>query len=364
MDATIHKVDSIDIKDGLSAIKFSPVRKCIIVVDVRNFSRWSNLEGNDDCFRKRLLESFYEIIEHYFPKDKNYRKFLGDGVLIIRDYKEEEFGKMLGSLKELKEKFDKKKTVLNKEGFNFDILGLGIGISIGFIKEIIYSQEEVDYMGYGLGLTFRYCNFARPCGVIIDYDSTQRHLEEIKASGLKEGILTDIRGFAGKRVWTSEKVHLSQAHLSTRENEIHQIEVHVAGVCIKKEENYKILIARRNSERKLYPGLWECGGGQVHRREEFEEAIKRQFREEFGVIVEPLKVLGNYKIVDKENDNVIPGIKFLCRFVDYLGNQIILSEVEFDEYKWISEKEIDKYEFILGIKDDIKEAIKIYREIF
>ncbi|MEW6481775.1 MAG: NUDIX domain-containing protein [bacterium] len=362
--AKIQKKDAITPTDEMLVVKIKGVRSYVIYVDIRNFSQWNNLEGNNDHFRKILLYSFYKIIEKYFPRDKNYRKFLGDGVFIIKDYREEEFDEVISSLKMLKDEFDKKKKELNKEGFNFDLLSLGIGMSVGFIKEIIYPSEEVDYMEYFLNLTSRYCDFARPCGIIIDYTSTLKHTEKIEASGFRKEVLTGIKGFfAGKKVWCSNEVHLPQIHPLTREDEIHQIEVYVAGVCVRREDVLKILVGKRNNKRRLYPGLWECGGGQVHRREYFEEAIKRQFREEFGVIVEPLKAFGSYKIDDRENDAIIPGIKFLCRFVDYLDDQVILNEAEFVEYRWILLEELDLYEFIPGIKEDIREAIRLYQEI-
>lgn len=348
----------------MSAVKFNAVRRYVIYVDIRNFSRWNNLEGNNDYFRVKLLKSFYEIIEKYFPRDKNYRKFLGDGVLIIKDYKEEEFDVVLNNLKGLKDEFDKKKKDLSQEGFNFDLLEFGIGMSVGFINEIIYPEEEIyEYIGYLLNLTSRYCDFTRPCGIIIDYDSTVKKAEKIETSGFRRERLVEISGFAGKEVWCSKEVRLSQIHPPTREDEIHQIEVHVAGVCLKREDELKVLVGKRNNKRRLYPGLWECGGGQVHRKEYFEEAIKRQFMEEFGIVVEPLRVLGDYKIVDRENDVIIPGIKFLCRFVDYLDGQVILNKAEFSEYRWILSNELDAYEFIPGIKDDIREAIRLYQEI-
>ena len=51
-----------------------------------------------------------------------------------------------------------------------------------------------------------------------------------------------------------------------REEEIHRIEVHVAGICFKDD---KVLVAKRSPDMALLPSLWECGGGSVARGENF-----------------------------------------------------------------------------------------------
>ncbi len=369
----ILKQDSCKMKDLVRAI-FKRLKAYIIFVDIRNYSHWSNREGNDDDFREKLLQVFYEIIQKYFPLSENFRKLLGDGMLIIRRYEKEEFSEVLSKLLAIKKEFNIRKEGLNCEGFSFDPLGIGIGMSIGFVREVVYTikvgsesvkgKEEMDYLGYLLNLTSRYCDFARPQGIVIDYDSTLKYVNGIKKAGFKEEFLTEIKGFTKKKVWRSCEVRLPKIHPAIREDEIHKIEVHVAGVCIQKDDGLKVLIGKRSNERRLYPGLWECGGGQVHRKEEFEEAIKRQFKEEFGVIIDPVKAIGHYKIVDRENDTVIPGIKFCCRFIDYIEEKIWLDEAEFVEYRWILLNEMDRYEFIPGIKEDIREAVRVYQNVF
>ena len=54
-----------------------------------------------------------------------------------------------------------------------------------------------------------------------------------------------------------------------REDKNYQIEVHVAGMCFKDD---CVLAVKRSPNRRLYPGLWECSGGQVHPGESFEDA--------------------------------------------------------------------------------------------
>jgi 8-oxo-dGTP diphosphatase len=46
----------------------------------------------------------------------------------------------------------------------------------------------------------------------------------------------------------------------------------------------KVLLARRSSGRKAYPGLWSFPGGHVEVGENLEEALVREMREELGIV--------------------------------------------------------------------------------
>ncbi len=134
-----------------------------------------------------------------------------------------------------------------------------------------------------------------------------------------------------------------------REKELEKIEVHVAGICLK---DGQVLCAKRTQARKLFPGKWECGGGQVRYGERFEDACKRQFREEFGVMVEPLAVIGTYFIDDGETK--IPGLKFLCDIVEEY--ELKADPGEHDEIRFMPLDAIETYDFIPGVIDDIQVA--------
>lgn len=144
-----------------------------------------------------------------------------------------------------------------------------------------------------------------------------------------------------------------------REEKIHKIEVHVAGICFNRD---KALIAKRNSLRKIYPNFWECGGGQVEDGENFEDAIKRQLKEELGIIVEPIKVFKTYEILIQDaKQKKIPGIKFICKIIKFVnGKEPQISE-EHSKWRWQSIDKLDGLEFIPGLKEDIKTAYSIYK---
>jgi 8-oxo-dGTP pyrophosphatase MutT (NUDIX family)/DNA-binding transcriptional regulator YiaG len=152
-----------------------------------------------------------------------------------------------------------------------------------------------------------------------------------------------------------------------REEQRVELEVHVAGVCVRKNNGeVEILVAKRLPTRELYPGKWECGGGQVRLGENFEEAIKRQMEEEFGIKVKILSILRTYEILTPQLlQRKIPGIVFLCELENYINERgIQLNRKEFSEYKWIKANEVIKMDFIEGVKKDIKIALKIYKSLY
>jgi len=139
-----------------------------------------------------------------------------------------------------------------------------------------------------------------------------------------------------------------------REEKINRIEIHVAGFCF---DGRKILVLKRSPSRKLYPNFWECGGGAVWPGENFEEALKREMRDEAGVIVEPVMAVKTYEILVPDSEQKkIPGLRIVCKLVGYVNGKEPQISKEHTEWKWIDIDKLDGLEFIPGIKEDIKMA--------
>ena len=145
-----------------------------------------------------------------------------------------------------------------------------------------------------------------------------------------------------------------------REDGINRIEVHVAGICFRKKNgNLQVLIAKRSPDRELYPNLWECGGGQVHPSENFTDSIKRQMKDELGIIIEPITGLCVYEIKTDSFQKKIPGLRFICEIKGYVnGKEPQIDGKELIEWKWLNISEMDKIDIIPDVKLDIKKAAK------
>ncbi len=148
-----------------------------------------------------------------------------------------------------------------------------------------------------------------------------------------------------------------------REKKQHKIEVHVAGICLRETDyDIEVLIAKRKDNKELFPGKWECGGGQVRAGENFEEAIKRKMKEELGVIVDRVMIFGTYEIMTPQlPQQKIPGIKFVCFWHSYVnGKEPQIDQESFSEWRWNSINELNGTDFIPGIKDEISVAWEFY----
>jgi len=149
----------------------------------------------------------------------------------------------------------------------------------------------------------------------------------------------------------------------TREEKRHLIEVHVAGICFRETENdIEVLIAKRREDRDLYPGKWECGGGQVFAGENFQEAIKRQMEDELGVLIKNVVTFGTYEIETPQlEQKKIPGIKFVCFFDGYLNGQgPQINPKEFSEWKWQPIDDLGGIDFIEGVQSEMKIGWEFY----
>jgi len=142
------------------------------------------------------------------------------------------------------------------------------------------------------------------------------------------------------------------------------IEIHVAGICFRKgKTGLEIFVFKRSLLRRLYPGCWECGGGQVRPGESLRAAVVREMKEEAGLEVKPLMIFEDYTIVAPMlSQKLIPGVKFICRVK---GKSKINLQEGHTQYFWISPKDLEKrkLKFIPGIENDIKKALDLVSKL-
>ena len=116
----------------------------------------------------------------------------------------------------------------------------------------------------------------------------------------------------------------------------------VAAVIVK---DNKFFIAQRN--RNKHMGLcWEFPGGKVEKNENFEQALKREIKEELNI-----SILINKKIgVENYQDNKI-NVKLHYYLCSHIDGEFILNEHE--DSAWVAKNEFNKYNFAEGDKDII-----------
>ena len=109
------------------------------------------------------------------------------------------------------------------------------------------------------------------------------------------------------------------------------------GIC---EFNGKILLLKIRSKSSHDAGLWEFPGGKVKKREFFDAALKREFKEETGLDVE---VESLYNVIQRDytackTGDEIKSIQLIMN-VSSTSDEVIISE-EHDDYGWFTRHEV------------------------
>ena len=68
------------------------------------------------------------------------------------------------------------------------------------------------------------------------------------------------------------------------------------------KKNEKILVLKRHPKSKTFPNQWEFPGGKAEHNEYFDETLKREFKEETNLKVEPCKF---YEAIEDEQAKII-----------------------------------------------------------
>lgn len=108
----------------------------------------------------------------------------------------------------------------------------------------------------------------------------------------------------------------------------------VAGIIYKDK---KFLIAQRNLK-KSQGGFWEFPGGKVEKNESYQDALKREIKEEFDADIEVKEYVGETVHHYPEKD-----IKLVFYKADLISEEIKL--LEHEDFRWITKKEKNNFEF-------------------
>ena len=120
--------------------------------------------------------------------------------------------------------------------------------------------------------------------------------------------------------------------------------IDVVAAVIKKNNLY--FIAQRNRN-KHFAYFWEFPGGKVDDQETFENALKREIREELSIDIRILNHIASEKHKDEKIDVNVH--YFLC---ESLNENIIISEHE--DMKWLQKNDLKQLKMAPGDSKIIK----------
>ncbi len=151
----------------------------------------------------------------------------------------------------------------------------------------------------------------------------------------------------------------------------------VANVIVYRESDGRCLILKRHPREKAHPNKYAVTGGKLEWKDldlknptringnilDYQDAIEkllvRETLEEAGIeIDDDFKYINNLAFVRPDEVPVIM-IKFAAK---YKSGDVKLEEDSFSDFAWVNENEVDNYDCIKGIPEEIKKTIKLFKE--
>jgi len=121
----------------------------------------------------------------------------------------------------------------------------------------------------------------------------------------------------------------------------------------------KALIIQRGLQNRYYPGLWAVpGGGKEPEDLTIQDTAERETLEELGLVINAKNVVIQNNFQEKPEGMFFKVLAELTNNNDYTVNYQYSNEV--NDYKWVSENELDGYEFTPYTKEVIRATLKEY----
>ena len=117
-------------------------------------------------------------------------------------------------------------------------------------------------------------------------------------------------------------------------------------------ENGQLLLQQRNKEPEK--GFWSIPGGKVEWMETFEDAVKREVKEECNVEVNVEKLLGICDHIVKQENQHWVSPSFLCKIKQ--GEPKIMEPSKHTDMKWFNMDKLPK-----NITITTQHAVKLYK---
>ncbi len=139
---------------------------------------------------------------------------------------------------------------------------------------------------------------------------------------------------------TGELILKSKAH---KEGKWHG-SVHI---LIVNKEHTKTLLQKRQSNKDLFPDMWDIAvGGHISAGESALISAERELYEELGLKPEQLKLKELDRVKEQFTDGGIISCEFVTIFIAYKEvdlSEIKLQKEEVSEVKWCTKSELNKY---------------------
>jgi len=151
----------------------------------------------------------------------------------------------------------------------------------------------------------------------------------------------------------------------------------VANVIVYRESDNRCLILKRSETEIAHPGKYCVPGGKLEWNDldinnptringdvlDYEDAVEklliRETREESGIeIDDDFKYINSIAYIRPDE---VPTVMIKLA-VKYKLGYVLLEEGSFSDFAWVNKDEIDKYDCIKGVREEIKKAIGLFQK--
>ena len=152
----------------------------------------------------------------------------------------------------------------------------------------------------------------------------------------------------------------------------------VANVVVYREEDGRCLILKRDEREKAHPGKYAVPGGKLEWKDlpiekptringdildyenSVKELLKREVFEEAGIEIENEFTYMNSVAFIRADEIPVLLVKFAAK---YKSGEIVPERGAFTDYAWVNSEEVENYDCIKGIKEEVKKTIEIFSKI-
>ena len=118
-------------------------------------------------------------------------------------------------------------------------------------------------------------------------------------------------------------------------------------------KNRKILVSRRSMNKKYFPGFWEVIGGNLEFGEDFRDCVIREVREEINCSIKGLTQLHTRAMY-------LDGRMYItAAYYGEIAEEPVFNKDEISEIRWISQDELENFEFCPGDVDLLKMGFEL-----
>jgi len=148
----------------------------------------------------------------------------------------------------------------------------------------------------------------------------------------------------------------------------------VANVIVYRESDKRCLILKRDEREITHPGKYSVIGGKLEWKDmpidkpkringdviDFTDAVEdlliRESKEEAGVDLYPDLTYINSVAFIRPDETPVILVKFAAK---YKSGKVVPEKGGFTDFAWVNAKEVQKYDCIKGIKDEIRKTISL-----